>query len=324
MIEKIGILIVNTGTPDAPTQSAVRAYLREFLSDKHVVKIPRILWLPILYGLILPRRPKQSVQFYQKIWTHEGSPMRVIMQKLSASLQESFQKQPVAIELGMNYGQPSIQLGLENLRNQSVDRVIVLPLFPQYSDTTIASSVDLVKRALTQINWHPAYDFIQGYSSQDAYIHALASSVHQAWDKQQAAQHLLISFHGIPKQFIKNGDPYQSQCEQTTRLLANELKLSAENYTLCYQSRFGYAPWLGPSTQQLLAELPQRGIKNIDIICPGFAVDCLETLEEIAIRGEKIFLQNGGQNFRYIPALNASKEQLALLMQILFNYQLVL
>lgn len=305
---KIGVLITNTGTPDDPTAKSVRRYLREFLSDKRVVQIPKIMWLPILYGLVLPLRPKKSAKLYQKIWTPAGSPMRVIMQRLTTELQNKLLSQQIEVVMGMNYGNPSIPAALSYLQSKLVDEIAVLPLFPQYSHTTTASTFDRVSqfnfRSLHRDSPHLIY--IESYADDTDYIKALASSVRSAWATRTPAQHLLISFHGIPQRFVQAGDPYQSQCETTTRLLAEALKLTPEQWTLCYQSQFGYDKWLKPSTQDLFVELPKRGIKNIDVICPGFAIDCLETLEEIAIRGEETFIHAGGEKINYIPALNES------------------
>lgn len=307
---KSGILLTNTGTPSAPTPKAVRAYLREFLSDKRVVKIPRLIWLPILYGLVLPFRPKRSVKLYEKIWTAQGSPMRVFMQKIAVSLQN---KLGMPVEVGMNYGTPSIQQALKNLQDQQVEEIAVIPLFPQYSDTTTASSFDRVNHELKKAKPTPTLYFIKDYATNPNYIRALANTIQQ----HGIAEHLLISFHGIPKRFVQSGDPYQQQCEQTANLLAQKLKLSKQQWTLCYQSQFGYDEWLKPSTQQLLTELPTQGVKNIAVVCPGFSVDCLETLEEIAIRGKEIFLEHGGESLRYIPALNDSDAQVEMLSVIL-------
>lgn len=310
MTSKTGILLTNTGTPDAPTTSAVRRYLREFLSDRRIVQLPRIIWLPILYGLVLTTRPKKSAQLYKHIWGKTDSPMREFMTSLRNKLSNAL-SQPV--EIGMNYGNPSIQQGLEQLRQQGADNIIVIPLYPQYSHTTTASSID---RIITYKH-QTAISYIDHYADLPAYITALANSVRHAWQTRQPAQRLLISFHGIPESFVTNGDPYQSQCETTARLLAAELQLPPEKWTLCYQSQFGYAKWLKPATFDLLAELPQQGIQDIDIICPGFAVDCLETLEEIALRGREVFMEAGGRNFHYIPALNDSDEQVRVLEKAL-------
>lgn len=313
MTKKVGILLTNTGTPDAPTPAAVRKYLREFLSDKRIVKLPRLIWLPILYGLILPLRPRRSAKLYQTIWTTDGSPMRVIMKKIQQALHD---KLSAPVEIGMNYGTPSIKESLETLRSKQVDEIIILPLYPQESFTTTASSLDRVQQVTRQWDNPPNFTSIQRYADHPQYISALARVVQLASTKINHSRHLLMSFHGIPQSFVEGGDPYQKQCELTSRLLANELKLPENKWSLCYQSQFGYAKWLKPATFDLLAELPKQGITEVDIICPGFSVDCLETLEEIAIRGKEIFLDAGGQSFRYLPALNDSPEQINLLAHL--------
>jgi ferrochelatase len=303
----LGILLTNTGTPDAPTVTAVRRYLREFLSDRRVVHLPSFIWLPILYGLILPFRAPKSAALYQKIWTSQGSPMRVHMASLCSALETELNaKAPgeYCVALGMNYGNPAIAAGLKKLRDSGAERIIVLPLFPQYSDTSTASSFDRLPQ-------EENIQLINNYHDHPAYIAALAASVQNHWQQHGRAEHLLISFHGIPERFASEGDPYPTQCARTAQLLAEALQCTADKWTLCYQSQFGYDKWLKPSTQALLSELPQSGIKSLDIICPGFAVDCLETLEEIAIRGREAFNNAGGEALNYIPALNAETEYVA-------------
>lgn len=232
--------------------------------------------------------------------------MRFLMQKLAEKLQYHFntQQQAISVEVGMNYGNPSIETALEKLRQQTIDELIVLPLYPQYSNTTTASTFDRVCAALQSWPAIPRVTMINHYHSHAAYITALAQSVTDFWQAHGKSSHLMISFHGIPKRFVEAGDPYPQQCEETAKLLAEELHLSNEQWTLCYQSQFGYDKWLQPSTQVLLEELPARGIKNMDVICPGFSIDCLETLEEIAKQGKKDFIAAGGKQLRMIPALN--------------------
>lgn len=314
MTKKIGILLTNTGTPDAPDVRSVRRYLGEFLSDKRIVKIPHLIWLPILYGIILTTRPQKSAKLYQTIWLKNGAPMRVYMQELAQLLEK---KLNVPVEIGMNYGSPSIAHALDNLQKKNIDELIVVPLYPQYSNTTTASTFDHLVDALKKTKTLPNLTFIRDYANHPTYIQALAKSVQDAWQQQGKSEHLLISFHGIPERFIADGDPYQQHCEQTAHLLAQALDLPPEKWTLCYQSQFGYDKWLKPSTQALFIELPKRNIRHIDVVCPGFAVDCLETLEEIAIRGKETFIEHGGQTLRYIPALNASDEHVQVLTEVI-------
>lgn len=315
MQRKIGVLLTNTGTPDSPTTSAVRRYLREFLSDIRIVKIPRIIWLPILYLLILTFRPRRSAALYQKIWTPDGSPMRTIMQRLCNKLKNKINtnSHSFQIAIGMNYGNPSIHDALEKLRAENINELIVLPLYPQYSNTTTASTFDRVYHALHEWPSLPAITMLRDYAAHPEYISALAHSVKEFWRVHGQAEHLLISFHGLPQRFADAGDPYPQRCEQTANMLAAALNLSSNQWTLCYQSQFGYDKWLQPSTQTLISELPSKNIKDIDVICPGFAIDCLETLEEIAERGKEDFIAAGGNDLRLIPALNDSDEQVCLL-----------
>lgn len=315
MKQRIGILLTNTGTPDRADAKSVRSFLREFLSDKRVVKIPRIIWLPVLYFLILPFRSGKSAALYRKIWQPDGSPMRVIMNKLAKKLQQQCGEDAVVV-IGMNYGSPSIAEALQLLRSQQVERIVMLPLFPQYSNTTTASSFDRVMRALQQWPVLPSLNVQRDYASHPDYINAVAASIRQYWETHGQGEHLLISFHGLPKRFAEAGDPYPKQCEATASLIAHSLGLHDHQWTLCYQSQFGYDKWLQPSTHQLLIELPKRGIKTLDVVCPGFAIDCLETLEEIAERGAKDFAASGGKTLRMIPALNDSDAHADLLIRL--------
>lgn len=310
--KKIGVLLTNIGSPDQPTPSAVKRYLRQFLSDRRVVEIPRIFWWPILYGIILPIRSKKSAALYQSIWTNQGSPLTLFSIKLAEKLQIRLQL-PVA--LGMHYGNPSIESALKKLRDQQVEKIIVLPLYPQYSATTTASTFDHLADALKTVRNIPAIQTLHDYACDENYIDAICQLI-----KQHTIKHLLFSFHGIPKQFIDKGDPYQQQCYATVELIAKKLQLTTDQYSIAFQSRLGRAKWLTPYTENMLIELPKRGITDIHVICPGFAVDCLETLEEISIRGKKEFLQAGGKSFQYISALNDSEEHVTVLQKLILNY----
>lgn len=319
---KTGILLTNTGTPDAPNTKAVRRYLREFLTDKRVVQIPRLIWLPILYGLVLSLRPKRSAKLYQKIWTPDGSPLRHNMEKIAVRLHDFLNKnsmQQYFIEIGMNYGKPSVTQALENLDKQHVEKIILLPLFPQYSKTTTAASFDRVK-IQRDLNHASKIRLIQDYADHPDYIQAVKLNIENAWSKKGKPQHLLVSFHGIPESFVLKGDPYKERCVKTCKLLAEALHLTNDQWTLCFQSRFGFAKWLSPSIHNLLIDLPKKGLKQIDVVCPGFPVDCLETLEEIAIRGKETFLEAGGEQLHYIPALNDSDIHITALAEILRSF----
>ena len=312
---KTGIILTNVGTPDSPTPTAVRSFLRDFLSDRRVVEMPRFVWLPILYGIILTTRPRASAKLYKKIWTDQGSPLLVYSQLIAHKLEEKLQ---CPVVLGMNYGNPSIQNALEELRAKSVDKIIVLPLFPQYSATTTAASFDIVAASLKTWRVLPAIEVINQYATNESYIASLTHSIKTFWSAHGQAPHLLFSFHGIPERFVNSGDPYPEWCHATARLVAEQLNLSANQWSVSFQSRLGRAKWLTPYTEHVLSALPKNGTTHLQVVCPGFAVDCLETLEEIAIRGKKQFIEAGGKIFEYIPALNDSDEQVNTLAKVIF------
>lgn len=318
--EATGILLVNLGTPKAATTSAVRRYLRQFLSDPRVIEIPRLIWLPILYAFILPRRPAKSAKLYESVWTEEGSPLLVFSKKQQQAIQQEMQarfKGRVIVELAMRYGEPSIESALNSLRQQGARRLLVLPLYPQYSAATTATTYDEVNRVLSRWRWLPEMRFVGHYYDNPSYINALAGSVKQHWKQYERGQLLLMSFHGLPKRNLELGDPYYCHCQATARLLAKQLGLKQDQYIVSFQSRFGKAEWLKPYTNKTLEELPSKDIKHIDVICPGFAVDCLETLEEIQIENGETFLQAGGERYRYIAALNHQQDHIYALSDII-------
>ncbi len=303
---RTGILLSNLGTPDAPTPAAVRRYLREFLSDRRVVNLPPLLWWPILYGVVLPLRPRKSAHAYQRIWTEEGSPLLTIAREQEAALRERFAgRSDVTIALGMRYGTPSIPAALETLRASHITRLLVLPLYPQYSSATTASTFDAVADCLRGWIEQPDLHFIADYHDQPWYIAALAASIREAWRERPPAQRLLFSFHGMPQRTRLAGDPYHDRCQRTARLVATALELPDERWQVTFQSRFGAAEWLQPYTDQTLRELAASGVASVDLVCPGFSADCLETLEEIAMLNRDVFIEAGGSDYRYIPALNA-------------------
>lgn len=307
------VLLVNLGTPSEPTPRAVREYLLEFLSDPRVVELPAWLWKPLLYAVILPIRSKRSAKLYRSIWTEEGSPLAVYSKKLAEKIQERLGAS-FNVVLSMRYGQPSIQAGLKNLlQNNAMGSLTVLPLYPQYSAATTASSFDVIANVFKQQRVLPSVYFISSYFDNVLYITALAKTIRQYWVAHGKDAYLLFSFHGLPKRSVDLGDPYEQQCYTTVDLLAKELNLLPDHYQLGFQSRFGKAEWLQPYCDLLLQQLPAKGIKQLAIICPGFAVDCLETLEEISKRYREIFLRAGGESFHYIPALNDSIEHSELL-----------
>lgn len=312
-MQNTGILLTNVGTPQFPTVKAVRDYLREFLSDPRIVPIPKLLWWPILHGIILRTRPKYSAKLYQKIWTKDGSPLLINMQKIQQKLTQQLPEIPVAI--GMHYGTPSIAEGLMQLQQAQCKKIIVLPLFPQYSTTTTLSTHDRVRHALANDPNAPLVYFCHPYATESYYITAIVKSIQQYWQTHQRAEHLLFSFHSLPERLVKKGEPYVDQCHMTAKLIAKQLQLSSEQWSIAFQSRIGRTAWVKPETQELLIVLAKRSIQHLQVICPGFSVDCLETLEEIAIGGRDIFLSQGGKTFQYIPALNDSEEQMEVIRE---------
>lgn len=311
--QRTGLLLLNLGTPDAPTPRAIRRYLRQFLSSPRVIELPRPLWLPILYGFILPLRPRRVAHAYRQIWTEAGSPLLVISRKQAQGLRSRLQQRfddEILIELAMICGQPDIDTALAALEAKGVRRLLVLPLFPQYSGTTTGSALSTVLARINQYRWLPELRTVNSYHDDPAYIDALARSVKRHWQEHGRAEHLLISFHGIPRRYVEAGDPYYCHCHKTARLVSETLQLQDNQWSLCFQSRFGKAPWVQPYTDQRIADLAAAGTKAIEVLCPGFAADCLETLEEIDLRYRALFLESGGERFHYIPALNAGEAHL--------------
>lgn len=318
--ETTGVLLVNLGTPDAPTTEAVRRYLAEFLSDPRVVEMPRLLWKLILHGIILRTRPARSAAAYQKIWTEQGSPLLRISQEQTAALQallDQEAEQPIRVELAMRYGNPSIASGLEQLRKHNARRIIVLPLYPQYSATTTASTFDAISSELQKWRWLPDLEFISHYHNHKAYIDSLASSVREFWKLNKKPEKLLMSFHGIPQEYADAGDPYPDECRTTAKLLAERLELGADEWAITFQSRLGRKEWVKPYTDQTLKQWGDDKVKSVQVICPGFPTDCLETLEEIALENRELFIAAGGGDYSYIPALNSSPEHIQMLAEII-------
>ena len=305
--ESMGVLLVNLGTPDEPTAASVRKYLKQFLSDGRVVEIPRIIWWFILNGIILRRRPAASAKLYASVWTEAGSPLLVHSKAIQQSLQHEMSVRfngPVHVELAMRYGNPSILAGLCALRAKGARRLLVLPLYPQYSATTTATGYDAVSQEMKRWRWLPEIRFINQYHDNDRYIDALAESIKKHWAEHGKQEKLMMSFHGLPKRNLELGDPYHCQCHKTGRLLAEKLGLKEGEWLVTFQSRFGRAEWLKPYTDKTLEKLATEGVKSIDVVCPGFPADCLETLEEIAVENRDVFKEAGGESYRYIPALN--------------------
>jgi ferrochelatase len=299
--KKQGVLLVNLGTPDEATAPAVKRFLSQFLHDQRVVDMTRWLWCPILHGVILPIRAPKVAKLYQSVWTDEGSPLMVYSKRQAEKLKQLVE---IPVELGMTYGNPSLQTGVESLLSQGVEEVIVLPLYPQYSGTTTAAVSDGLTKAFKNIPVTPSFQFIRDYHDHPTYIKALAESVKRSWQGKGKGDYLLCSYHGIPKRYADNGDIYPQHCQRTTELLAKELGLTSEQIGMTYQSRFGREEWLQPYTDKTLEALPAKGIKKLDIMAPAFSVDCLETLEELSEECREIFIEHGGEAFTYIPCLN--------------------
>ncbi|MEO7390590.1 MAG: ferrochelatase [Ramlibacter sp.] len=303
---RTGVLYCNLGTPDEPTPAAVRRYLAEFLSDPRVVEIPRLVWWPILHGLILPFRSSKSAAKYASIWTQDGSPLKLWTSKQAKLLQGWLGQQghQARVRYAMRYGSPSIASQLDAFKAEGVTRILVLPAYPQYSGTTTASIVDAVASWSAGIRNVPEFRFVNRYHDDRGYVQALAKRIERHWGEHGRADHLVMSFHGVPERTLRLGDPYHCECHKTARLLATWLGLEPVQYTVAFQSRFGKARWLEPYTEPTLRALGKRGVGRVDAVCPGFTGDCLETLEEIAMEGRDAFLSSGGKEFHYIPCLN--------------------
>ncbi|CRY69908.1 ferrochelatase [Yersinia pseudotuberculosis] len=315
MQSKPGVLMVNLGTPDAPTSKAIKRYLAEFLSDRRVVDTSPLLWWPLLHGVILPLRSPRVAKLYQSVWMEEGSPLLVYSRRQQKALAARMPDIPV--ELGMSYGSPNLPDAIETLLAQGVTNLVILPLYPQYSCSTSAAVWDAVARVLKGYRRLPSISFIRDYAEHPAYISALKQSVERSFAEHGQPDRLVMSFHGIPKRYAQLGDDYPIRCEDTSRALRAELPLPAEKIIMTYQSRFGREPWLTPYTDETLKSLPSQGVKHIQLICPGFSADCLETLEEIKEQNREFFLHAGGEKFEYIPALNDDEGHIALLEQLI-------
>ena len=318
--DRTGVLLVNLGTPEAPDASAVRRYLGQFLHDHRVVEISRWIWCLILHGIILRSRPRRSAAAYKKIWSETGSPLMSLTHSLVQNLDAHFRQhgsEDTCTAMAMRYGHPSIPHALEQLADGGVTRIIVLPLYPQYSCSTTASVYDAVSNTLR--NWRnlPAIHIMRDYHLAEGYLNALAAPVRPRRAQQGRAENLIVSFHATPQRYPDQGDPYRLQCERTAKALAQRLELTPEQWMLSFQSRFGRAPWLRPYTDETLRSLAQQGTQHVDVVCPGFSVDCLETLEEIAEENADIFRSAGGQGFAYIPCLNDRADHVEALAELI-------
>jgi protoporphyrin/coproporphyrin ferrochelatase len=305
--ERIGVLLVNLGTPDAPSYLAVQRYLREFLGDPRVIDTSRLLWLPLLYGVILPLRPIRTARKYRRIWMPGGSPLalysRRLADKIGARLQSSL-GDGVRLELGMSYGNPALASAIGRLKQQEVRRLLVLPLYPQYCSATTGSVSDRVGRVLKRSHWLPALRMVNDYHQDPGFIAAWAGRIAKSWEERGERSHLVLAYHGIPVRYVNEGDPYHAQAQATTRLIADQLGLQAGEFSHCYQSRFGRLEWLQPYVDDTLKRLLARGIGRLTVASPSFAVDCLETLEELGIGYRDRYLSQGGERFDLLACLN--------------------
>ncbi len=318
-VQRVGVLVANLGTPEAPTTGAVRRYLKQFLSDPRLIELPRLVWWLILNGVILRVRPRRSAEAYRKVWTEEGSPLLTINQALVEKLKKalpSLGDRDVVMTLGMTYGEPSIARALDEIHRASVSELIVLPLYPQYSATTTGSVFDQVANWIKRTRRLPNITLKSSYHDRPAYIHAIADSVRAYWNAEGRGDRLLFSFHGIPRRYLDSGDPYHCQCFKTARLVAAALELKENEFSVSFQSRVGREEWLRPYTDEQLEEWGSQGGGVIDVVCPGFSIDCLETLEEIAMENRENYREAGGEDLRYIPCLNDSHDHVALLQEI--------
>lgn len=317
---RLGILVTNLGTPDAPTTSALRRYLGEFLWDPRVVEAPRALWWLILHGVILRIRPRQSAAAYRSVWQPEGSPLLIHTANQCEGIREALQKKygdNIVVGFAMRYGNPSIANALDQMHEQGVRQLLVLPLYPQYSASTSASTFDAIAADFSRRRWLPDFRFISHYHDFPPYIEAMAKHIETHWEQNGRNHKLILSYHGIPRKYLDRGDPYHCECHKTSRLLAERLGLSEEDYMTTFQSRFGREEWLRPYTDETLKSLPPKGIHSVDVFCPGFSADCLETIEEINEENRGYFTGAGGKRFEYIPALNATDGHIDALVQLI-------
>lgn len=319
LTESTGLLLVNLGTPEEPTPAAVRRFLKQFLSDPRVIEYPRWLWWLILNAVILRIRPSRSAAAYRKIWTDEGSPLMIYSKAVADGIAQQLDTRLPAsmnVELAMSYGEPSIDAAIDSLLAKGARHLLVLPMYPQYSGTTTASVFDAVARKLSRLRWIPETRFINQYHDEQGYIDSLAASIREFWLQHGRGARLMFSFHGVPRSTLLAGDPYHCQCQKTARLVAAALELGDDEWLLSFQSRVGREEWLRPYTDETIAELARQGLDRLDVVCPGFSADCLETLEEIAMQNAELFEASGGKVLHYIPALNARLDHVSFLTDL--------
>ena len=319
--QQIGILITNLGTPDSPTKKDLKKYLNQFLMDKRVVDLSRLFWVPLLKLIILNVRPKKSAKLYKSIWTDQGSPLLAMSKNILQSLKHAFSEdnRDITFDLGMRYGNPSISEALQRFKEKSISKILILPLYPQAGSPTTSSTLDAVSSYLSTQSWTPNLRFISGYHDHKDYIISLSRSIKDSFSKNGKPDKLIFSYHGMPDRYLQEGDPYYCFCHKTTRLVAEKLNLNKDHYEMAFQSRFGYEKWLQPYLDDMIPEMAKNGVNHLQIISPGFSVDCLETLEEINIQYRELFEDNGGKKFNYIPCLNDSDNQLDMIKNLVLE-----
>jgi ferrochelatase len=318
--DKLGVLVTNLGTPQAPTKQALKPYLKEFLSDPRVVEVPRLLWWMILNLVILNIRPKRSAKAYETVWTEQGSPLMVHTQNQAEAIKQQLQQKwgdKIVVDFAMRYGQPSVADTIDKMLQAGVRKLLVLPLYPQYCASTTASTFDAVAAAMTNRRWMPELRFVTEYNNFPDYIQAVADKIRHHWQTHKRADKLIFSYHGIPKRYLTNGDPYHCQCHKTSRLIAENLGLDKDQYLTTFQSRFGREEWLKPYTDHTLMAMPKEGVKSVQIVCPGFSSDCLETIEEIGEENREYFIEAGGERYEYIEALNSDPQHISALVKLI-------
>lgn len=318
--DKLGVLVTNLGTPQAPTKQALKPYLKEFLSDPRVVEVPRLLWWMILNLVILNIRPRRSAKAYETVWTEQGSPLMVHTQNQAVAIKQQLEQKwgdNIVVDFAMRYGQPSVADTIDKMMQAGVRKLLVLPLYPQYCASTTASTFDAVAASMTNRRWMPELRFVTQYNDFPDYIQAVADKIRRHWQSNEQADKLIFSYHGIPKRYLTNGDPYHCQCHKTSRLIAENLGLAKDQYLTTFQSRFGREEWLKPYTDHTLMAMPKEGVKSVQIVCPGFSSDCLETIEEIGEENREYFIEAGGERYEYIEALNSDPQHISALAKLI-------
>lgn len=317
---KVGVLLINLGTPDRPVCPGLRDYLSEFLMDPRVIELPSLFRAILVKGIIINFRSHKSAATYREIWTDQGSPLMINSQSLGKKTAELLGDE-FEVEVAMRYGNPSVQSKIESLHAKGVRKIIALPLYPQYSGATNGSTFDAIAKSLSKLRWVPSLTFVSDYYERKSYIKAIGDSILKHWDDNGRKQKLIMTFHGVPKKYITRGDPYESQCKKSAAQIAEYLNLNDDDWMLVFQSRFGAEEWLKPYCDETLKQLPSQGIKSVDIICPGFSADCLETLEEIEGENKEYFMEAGGEEYSYIPCLNDSLDHAKLMSEIIIDHK---